>query len=139
VFARPWRLGFYTGVALIYGAISYAMTRFFVFGMLLSAYRFLELGFLDDNAKLLRLWQEPRFESLYTLTLPENQLLTESIGAILVHISVLTIIGLLVAYVVSFCFSANTIIYALMRKRVDDIDLTTVKSIYEEDEEDEGV
>jgi len=137
VFSRPWRLGFYTGVALIYGAISYAMTRFFVFGLLLSTYRFLELGFLDDNAKLLRLWHEPRFESLYTLTLPDSQMITESIGAVLIQISVLTIIGLLVAYVVSFCFSANTIIYALMRKRVDDIDLTEVKSIYEEDE-DEG-
>ena len=53
----------------------------------------------------------------------------------LIQISVLTIIGLLVAYVVSFCFSANTIIYALMRKRVDDIDLTEVKSIYQEEED----
>lgn len=136
VFSRPWRLGFYTGVALIYGAISYAMIRFFVFGLLLSTYRFLELGFLDSNAKLLRLWQEPRFESLYTLNLPDNLNLTESIGAVLVQISVLTIIGLLVAYVVSFCFSVNTIIYALMRKRVDNIELTEVKSIYEEEEED---
>jgi hypothetical protein len=137
VFSRPWRLGFYTGVALVYGAISYAMTRFFVFGLLLSAYRFLELGFLENNAKLLRLWQEPRFESLYTLTLPNHGIVTESIGAVLIQVSVLTIIGLLVAYVVSFCFSANTIIYALMRKRVDNIELTQVKSIYEEDEEDE--
>ncbi len=136
VFARPWRLGFYTGVALVYGAISYAMTRFFVFGLLLSAYRFLELGFLEDNAKLLRLWQEPRFESLYTLTLPNHEIVTESIGAMLIQVSVLSIIGLLVAYVVSFCFSANTIIYALMRKRVDNIDLTQVKSIYDEDDED---
>ncbi|NQV35235.1 MAG: hypothetical protein HQ515_21250 [Phycisphaeraceae bacterium] len=137
VFSRPWRLGFYSGVALVYGAISYAMTRFFVFGLLLSAYRFLELGFLENNAKLLRLWQEPRFESLYTLTLPSSQTVTESIGAILIQISVLTVIGLLVAYVVSFCFSANTIIYALMRKRVDNIELTEVKSIYEDDEDDE--
>lgn len=137
VFARPWRLGFYTGVAMVYGGISYAMTRFFVFGLLLSAYRFLELGFLDDNAKLLRLWQEPRFESLYTLTLPTSQIVTESIGAVLVQISVLTVIGLLVAYVVSFCFSVNTIIYALMRKRVDNIEIAEVKSLYEEDEEDE--
>jgi hypothetical protein len=137
VFSRPWRLAFYTGVALVYGAISYAMTRFFVFGLLLSAYRFLELGFLENNAKLLRLWQEPRFESLYTLTLPSNQIVTESIGAVLIQMSVLTVIGLLVAYVVSFCFSANTIIYALMRKRVDNVELTEVNSIYEEDEEDE--
>ena len=135
VFARPWRLGFYTGVALVYGAISYAMTRFFVFGLLLSAYRFLELGFLEDNAKLLRLWEEPRFESLYTLTLPDSQIITESVGAVLIQVSVLTVIGLLVAYVVSFCFSVNTIIYALMRKRVDDIDLTSVKSIHDEDDE----
>ncbi|MCP4456280.1 MAG: hypothetical protein GY809_32885, partial [Planctomycetes bacterium] len=108
VFSRPWRLAFYTGVALVYGAISYAMTRFFVFGLLLSAYRFLELGFLEGNAKLLRLWQEPRFESLYTLNLPNHPLVTESIGAVLIQTSVLTIIGLLVAYVVSFCFSVNT-------------------------------
>ena len=32
---------------------------------------------------------------------------------------VIIVVGLMVSYVISFYFSANTIIYALMRKRVD--------------------
>ena len=60
-------------------------------------------------------------------------------GHLLVQISVLTVIGLLVAYVVSFCFSANTIIYALMRKRVDNIEIAEVKSLFEEDDEEEDL
>jgi hypothetical protein len=137
VFARPWRLGFYTVIAMIYGAISYTLSRFFVFGLLLSCYRFLELGFVQSNAKLQRLWPEPRFESLFTLSALDTTVWSESIAAALIQIAILGVIALLAAFVVSYCFSANTIIYALMRKRVDDIDLSEVKSIYDDPDEEE--
>ena len=137
VFARPWRLGFYTGIAMMYGAISYTLIRFFVFGLLLSCYRFLELGFLQDNAKLQRLWPEPRFESLFSLSSLDTAGWTESLAAGLILVAILSVIALLAAFVVSYCFSANTIIYALMRKRVDNIDLSDVKSIYEDSDEEE--
>ena len=41
-------------------------------------------------------------------------------------VTVLVVIGLLVAFVISFYFSANTIIYSLIRKKVDGIELGEV-------------
>jgi len=135
VFSRPWRLGFYTGIATVYGAVNYAVVRFFVFGLLLTCYRFLEVGFFKDNAKLRILWTEPRFENLYYVSPEHRAVWTTSVGAFLVHICVLAVVALLAAFVVSYYFSANTIIYALMRKRVDNIELNEVQSIYEDEEE----
>ena len=137
VFARPWRLGVYTAVALVYGGISYALVRFFVFGLLLTCYRFLQLGFLEGNLKLERLWAEPRFESLFTPVAVETSVWTERVGAFLIHTGVMSVVGLMAAFVVSYCFSANTIIYALIRNRVDGTDLSQVASVYEDDDEDD--
>lgn len=137
VFARPWRLGVYTAVAIVYGGISYALVRFFVFGLLLTCYRFLQLGFLESNLKLERLWAEPRFESLFTPVAVETSFWTERVGAFLIQAGVMSVVGLMAAFVVSYCFSANTIIYALIRNRVDGTDLSQIASVYEdEDEED---
>ena len=144
-FARPWRLALYNGIALVYGAVSYVVARFFVFGLLLACYRFLELGFLHRNLKLQTLWTEPRFSNLFELpadmgspmVIVNGALWTETVAVWLVQISVLSVVGLLVAFVVSFCFTVNTIIYALMRKRVDDVDLTEVRSVYDEPDEEE--
>jgi hypothetical protein len=41
------------------------------------------------------------------------------LAALLVRIWVLAVIGLTVSFIISFYFSANTIIYALMRHRTD--------------------
>ena len=47
-------------------------------------------------------------------------------GAFLVNFWVIIVVGLMVSYVISFYFSANTIIYALMRNRVDKTALNEV-------------
>jgi uncharacterized membrane protein YgaE (UPF0421/DUF939 family) len=41
------------------------------------------------------------------------------LASFLIYLTLLAIIGLLVSFVISFYFSASTIIYALMRNRVD--------------------
>ena len=38
----------------------------------------------------------------------------------------LLVVGLVVAFVISFYFCSSTIIYALMRRKVDDIDMSRV-------------
>jgi len=132
VYSRPWRMGFYTAIAAVYGAICYVFVRFFAF-LLLSATRwFMQLGVWVkypgqvDN-KLTAIWPEPSFMNL----LGSGGLATtdgsQSIAAFLVYLVLLIVIGLLAAFIISFYFSANTIIYSLMRNKVDN---TALEDIY---------
>jgi len=119
VYAEPWRMGFYTVIATIYGAICYAFVRFFAYLLLWITRQFLEFGFVKQNAKLASIWPRPNFTDFlgsYAAT-PTNW--STSAGAFLIHVWVLVVVGLMVAFVISFYFCANTIIYALMRNRVD--------------------
>ena len=73
VYAKPWRMGFYTLVAAVYGAVCYLFVRFFVFLLLWATYGFLQFG-LSDNAKLQAIWPEPSFDNLLgtAAVAPEN-------------------------------------------------------------------
>ena len=52
---------------------------------------------------------------------------SQSAAAFLVHLFLLVVVGLVASFLISFYFSANTIIYSLMRNRVDN---TAVEDIY---------
>lgn len=119
VYAKPWHMGFYTVVAVAYGAICYLFVRSFSVLTLTITYMFLRLGFLQDNAKLIAIWPEPSFANLLGEAAASPTNWSTSLGAFLIHVWVLFVVGLVVSFVVSFYFSANTIIYALMRNRVD--------------------
>jgi hypothetical protein len=125
-YARPWRLGFYVTVAFIYGAICYAFVRFFLFLVLWITYAFLQLGFVHRNAKLHAIWPAPRFGEFLTGHPTTTTAWATSASAWLVHLWILVIVGLMIAFVISFYFSAGTIIYALMRHRVDRVPLNDV-------------
>jgi len=128
IYAKPWRMGFYTAIAVVYGAICYMFVRFFAFLLLRATYWFLQVGVLGGNSKLTAIWQEPSFGSLRgSLVLPGG---TESVAAFLVYLCLLVVVGLVVSFVISFYFSANTIIYSLMRNRVDN---TSLEDIYTEE------
>jgi hypothetical protein len=49
------------------------------------------------------------------------------VAAVLVYLSSLVVVALVGAFVISFYFSANTIIYSLMRSKVDN---TAIDDIY---------
>jgi uncharacterized membrane protein YgaE (UPF0421/DUF939 family) len=51
---------------------------------------------------------------------------SELVAAFIIYLVCLVIIGLLVAFLISFYFSANTIIYSLLRKCVDNTALDEV-------------
>jgi len=119
VYANPWRMGFYTVTAAVYGAICYAFVRFFSYLLLQITYFFLQLGFLQNNAKLTAIWPQPNFTDFLGSAAPSPAHWAGSAGAFLIYVWVLTVVGLMVSFVISFYFSANTIIYALMRNRVD--------------------
>ncbi len=119
VYTQPWRLSFYTIIAAVYGAVCYVFVRFFAFLLLWTTYRFLEMGFVGQNERLHAIWPEPTFVSFLgpAGTTPDTWYIW--LAALLIRIWVLGIIALMVSFVISFYFSANTIIYALMRHHVD--------------------
>jgi len=132
VYARPWRAGFYMVVAFVYGAICYVFVRFFVFLLLWITYGFLQVGFMRDNAKLHVIWREPTFEDLLSVSAAATRDWSTAVAAFLIYFWVLVVVGLMVSFVISFYFSASTILYALLRKRVDLIPLEDVCTYPEE-------
>jgi len=119
IYAEPWRYIWYCLISLAYGL---ATTVFvWLFGGLMIAFTFIGLGFgMGDKLTSLI---PPFFDIL-------NLPVTYSIGGFILVLWVLIILGLIISYVISYCFSAHTIIYLLLRKRVDDIDMT---EIYEDE------
>ncbi len=132
VYSKPWQMGFYTAVTVIYGAICYTFVRFFTFLLLWVTYQFLQFGFWVNNSsnqigKLAAIWPEPSFMGLRGSPPWATVNWSESFAGFLIYLVLLVVIGLLVSFVISFYFSASTIIYALMRNRVDN---TALDDIY---------
>jgi hypothetical protein len=143
VYARPWRMLFYTLVAVLYGALCYVFVRFFIGIMLILTHHFVGAGMfvnVDGSRVPLDLWNTmwPAPEThgftydVDWLTLGPAQ----SLAAFLVSFWVYITVGMLGAFAISFYFSANTIIYFLMRREVDATELDDV--YLEQSEEDFG-
>jgi hypothetical protein len=116
-------MGFYTITAFVYGAICYIFVRFFAYLLLWSTYAGLRLGAGLNSAKGLQdkiaaVWREPSFSQLLVYS-TDAAGLSERGAALLIYLSVLIIVGLVVSFIISFYFSSNTIVYALMRNKVD--------------------
>jgi hypothetical protein len=131
VYSKPWRMGFYTVIAVVYGAICYTFVRFFTFLLLWVTRWFLQFGVWVNSSKgvnkLTAIWPEPSFTGLRGSPGWAAANWSESLATFLVYLVLLVVVGLLVSFVISFYFSANTIIYALMRNRVDN---TALEDIY---------
>jgi len=126
IYNKPWRMGFYMTIAFVYGAICYTFVRFFSFFVLWTTHTFLQLGSAYKNAKLQAIWPEPALDDFFVAGVAAPANWSTSISSALIYFWVLVVIGLVVAFVISFYFSAGTIIYALMRNRVDLIALEDV-------------
>ena len=130
VYAKPWRMGFYTAIAAVYGSLCYIFVRFFAFLLLWCTHLFLQIG-LNDK-KLAAIWPGPTFTKLVDLPDLAAANWSVTIAGIIVHLLLLAVVALLVSFVISFYFSANTIIYSLMRKKVDNTALEDVYSPFED-------
>jgi len=139
VYGRPWRMLFYTAVAVGYGALTYVFVRYFILLMLISAHHFVAMGMFSGDTigrpLLPVMWPSPASTGRFTFT-PDYAHLTgaQSIGAGFLVFWIYLVIGFLGAYAVSFYFSANTIIYLLMRR---EIDATEMDEVYLEQAEEE--
>jgi len=128
-------MGFYTAVAAVYGAICYIFVRFLAFLLLFVPYVVLRIGVFNNN-RLARVWARPDFGNLHVWSTATSANWSESLAAFLIYLAVLVVVGLLASFLISFYFSANTVIYSLMRNRVDN---TALEEIYTEADESQSV
>jgi hypothetical protein len=151
VFARPWRMLWYTLVTIVYGAICYLFVRFFIWMVLAVTWFFMSwfLGHRSPGIDAILhpyhpadvwplLWPQPG-AGAPTNPLPytpdyEHLKSTEAISAGLMVWWNYLVIGLIGAFAISFYFSANTIIYYLMRREVD---ATELDDVYVEETDDD--
>ena len=132
VYARPWRMLFYTVIAILYGALCYFFVKFFLYLMLTLTHHFVDAGTFKNVSSDVpiemwtQMWPEPRYEELAYQ--PNWMVLgaDQKAGAFLVAFWNYLAIGLVGAFAISFYFSANTIIYYLMRREVDATELDDV-------------
>ena len=138
VFARPWRMLFYTAVAVAYGALSYLFVRLFVYVTLAVTHLFLTWFLYGQAGEYInQIWPAPTdfWKIPYDINFA-GLAWSEKVSAFLVAAWVYLLLGLAGAFVISFYFSANTIIYYLMRREVD---ATELEDVYVEDAEDDLV
>ncbi|OHB57304.1 MAG: hypothetical protein A2173_03140 [Planctomycetes bacterium RBG_13_44_8b] len=132
VYTKPWRFSFYALLAAVYGAVCYLFVRFFAFLMLAVSRLFLSIIIWTDGSKAERLnkldviWPKPEFFNLLGDGLEISRNLTESFAAGVIYLFVLVVTGLIIAFVISFYFSAGTIIYCLLRNKIDNTPLDNV-------------
>ena len=131
IYAKPWHMGFYTAIAAVYGAICYTFVRFCVFLLLVVTRWFLQLGVFTNSSanvdKVTAIWPQPSLMNLLQLPPLAGANWPLWVAAVLVYLSSLVVVVLVGAFVISFYFSANTIIYSLMRSKVDN---TAIDDIY---------
>lgn len=141
VYAQPARMAFYSAVAAVYGALCYLVLRFFVFVMVWVTHCFLDLGIWTDSNtegvdKLTAIWPKPELMNLLGSSDAVTANWTELWASRIVHFFLLIVIGLMVSFIISFYYSANTVIYSLMRNRVDKTALDDVCTHFDEAEAD---
>ena len=135
VFARPWRMVFYTLVAIVYGALTFLFVRFFIYLMLALTHYFVSWWLRGQPQTYWPvIWPPPRMESLPYHADYDHLKWSEKFAGGMISFWVHIVIGLLGAYAISFYFSVNTIIYYLMRREVDAAEL---EDVYVEETEDE--
>ncbi len=129
IYTKPWRTGFYVIVASVYGAICYLFVRLMVFLVLMSTYSFVQLGTfteVEGVSKLEAIWKQPAFMNLLAFPQAVEGPWTLALGGLLVRVFVLIVVLMIGAFVISFFYSASTVIYSLLRKVVDNTDISEV-------------
>jgi len=141
VFSRPWRSAAYALVALIYGVICYLFVRLFAFLVLATTHWFVGAGVIGGGQtiapaadKLDVLWPAPTFDNLLSQPPWEAMGGSEYVGGFLIMLWVIPVAASVLAFLLSYGSSVSTVIYFLLRRKVDATDLDDV---YVEEPEEE--
>ncbi len=128
VLNRPTWMFYYVLVSGVFGTFFYLMLRLLIFLVLRLTYGLLLVGMsivtktsANQISKLERIWPEPNLLS-FLKTASATGGWSESVAAFVIYAFMLGIVGILLSYIVSYFFSSATVIYALMRKKVDKIE-----------------
>jgi hypothetical protein len=138
VYARPWRMLWYTVVAIVYGALTYLFVRLFIFLTLWFTHKAAGAWVWRATDAETNVWNSiwPGCSFWHLPYAPDYTALHfgSKVAALLVSVWVYLVIALLGAYLISYYFSASTVIYYLMRREVD---ATELDDVYLEQSDDE--
>ncbi|NLX07333.1 MAG: hypothetical protein GXY33_19510 [Phycisphaerae bacterium] len=144
VYHRPWRTIFYYIVAAIYGTLCFVFVKLFVGLIFIAASSVVGTTMNLDSAslasplgKLEAIWYSPSlagpfFGQFFVFPLGSF----EWIGGVFIAFWVYLLVGLVIGFAISFLFCALTIMYLLLRQKVDATDL---EEVYVEEFESEPV
>jgi hypothetical protein len=131
VFSRPWRWLFYTGVALVYGAITYLFISLIVFLTVWLTHRAVgwwviaQVG--EEAAKINRfdaMLVPPQIGDVIYDIQWDQLPATGKAAAGIMWVWIMLLLGLMPAYAISYYFASHTWIYLLLRRSADGTDLT---------------
>ncbi len=128
VLNKPVWMLFYLAVQTLLGTFFYLVMRGVLFAVLWVTYHSIRLGIYQPEhgpSKLERIWAEPSL--FYLLNAPAGPAnWSEKIASVMIGILMLGITALIAALVISYIFSSMTIIYSLMRRKVDKVPIQKV-------------
>ncbi len=134
---RPWKAILYAVLAVVFAAVCWMAARLFTFFMLTITRIIVGFGTApfgwwgrgdegDLPGKLERIWPMGGPGSLYIAPNWSELPWYECISAALIGIHIVIVIGLLWSFLASFYFSGSTVIYCLLRRDVDAVELDDV-------------
>lgn len=125
LYAEPWRYIWYMLVSIIYGIITTAFVWAFGGLMIIASLATIRLGM---GSKMMDICPMAGLGDCCPMTASAE--ITSKIAAFIMMVWLVLVVGMLLAYIVSYCWSTCTMVYLLMRKKVDDIEMT---ELYEEE------
>jgi len=123
----PIRMVYYVLVSGVLGTLFYLVLRLLIFLALRLTYSLLLVGMtiVKQAPKLERIWPEPTLLSFLN-TSSSPAVWTESASSVVIYLFMLGVVGILLSYIVSYFFSSATVIYALMRKKIDKMEIEQI-------------
>lgn len=124
---KPLWMAYYVFVSAVLGTFFYMIFRWIIFLILNITYSMLGFGMVlaGQPDKLQRIWVRPEFFG-FLQRASENAAWTETAASMMIFLFLMLIISLLLSYVISFIFSSAVVIYALMRKKVDTVEMDRI-------------
>jgi hypothetical protein len=134
VYGRPWRMIFYTLVAAIYGTLCFVFVKLaasLIFHAASSitgkTMNLADAAYAAPLGKLQAIWFNPSFSGPFFGHFYQFPLsVSEKIAGFFIAIWVFLLVGMVVAFAISFFFSGYTMIYLLLRRAVDSTELDEV-------------
>jgi hypothetical protein len=134
VYGRPWRTIFYTLVTAVYGTLCFIFVKLLFSLIFKIAYsitgatmNWSDASYAAPLGKLQAMWFGPSFSGpffgqFYLFPLG----FAEKIASAFIALWVFAMVGLVIAFAISFFFSGYTVIYLLLRRVVDSTEMDEV-------------